>query len=93
MATQTVEQKVGQWLTAYRAISAELTSASARAAMETMQTRAPEPDESEASYLRTQVAIAQQVASIIAANDRTAATVAGLLVQSGIKVPVDYGED
>jgi len=93
MATQTVEQKVGQWLTAFNVIKEELTSKEARQSMMTMQSRPPEPDESEASYLRTQVAIAQQVASIIAANDRTAATVAGLLVQSGIKVPVDYGED
>ena len=92
MATPDLPTKVGQWLTAFNVIKEELTTPEARQSMATMQTRPPEPDESEASYLRTQVAIAQQVASIIAANDRQAALVAAMLVQSGVKVPVDYGE-
>ena len=88
-----VDQRVGAWKQAFDAIRVELTSDQARQVMETLKTRDPSPDESPEDYLRNQLGVSQSIASIIAANDRTAAIVAGHLTYQGIKAPVDYGDE
>lgn len=90
---RTAAQKVGDWKFAFDAIKVELTPDATRNVLATLQTRAPAEGESEAAYLQDQLAIAQQVARIVAANDRTSAIVAAMITQNGVKVPVDYGED
>lgn len=90
--SEQVQQRIGAWKEAYDAISEELTKPTERHALATLKTRDPHPTEPPEDYLRNQLAIAAQLASLIAANDRTAAIVAGQLTYQGIKAPVDYGE-
>lgn len=92
MAGRTIQQKCGDWKQAFDVVREELTTETSRSVLRTMQTRPPGEDESEATYLRTQVAIAQAVAGIIAANDRQAALVAAMLTGAGVKTPVEYEE-
>lgn len=87
-----VDQRTGAWKRAYDAIRDELTKPSERQVLATLKTRDPYPEEAPEDYMRNQLGVSQVLASLIAANDRTAAIVAGQLVYQGIKAPVDYGE-
>lgn len=96
MASRGVDpvEKVANWLTAYRAIAAELTSDDMRERMNAMLTLPlPEDPDNIVTYtarLNTSMAFAR----LIAANDRAAATVAAMLVATGIKpTAIDYGDD
>jgi len=91
---RTIEQKVGDWLRAFNAISAELTPPGMREVLRTLKTRDPLEGESPEEYMKDQFAVAQSIGRIVSANDRTAAIAAAMLTQSGIgRPPVDYPED
>lgn len=91
MATnRTVEEKVGDWLTAYRAVKAELTPEPFR--LLTSLAKA-EQDET-GTFNVASINIGMTAARVVFANDRAAATVAALLTQTGIKpTGFDYGDD
>jgi uncharacterized glyoxalase superfamily metalloenzyme YdcJ len=91
MATsRTVEDKVSDWLTAYRGIQAELTPEPFRALT---SLAAAERDEDGVFNMQT-INVGMTAARVVFANDRAAATVAALLTQSGIKpTGFDFGDD
>ena len=81
--SRTVEDKVADWLLAYQAIKAELTPE----AFVTLAATAHQSDNVQG------INIGIGMARLVFANDRAAATVAALLVQSGIKpTGFDYGD-
>lgn len=82
-----VSERVGQWLQAYTAIKAELTPDGSRELLGLMMTTiTPEGPTPGAN-------VAMSLARLIASNDRAAATVAAMLVATGIKpVAIDYGD-
>lgn len=81
---RTVEAKVGDWLAAYTAVREELTMPEMRTMLVTLQTDEAMRD----------LPLYIQLARLVSANDRAAATVAALITQTGVKpVAVDYGDD
>ena len=85
-----VDHRISAWKMAYDVIRDELTTPQARQVLATLKTRDPYPDEDPGDYLRNQLAVSQTLASLIAANDRTAAAVAGQITNQGLKAPSDY---
>jgi hypothetical protein len=78
-----VDEKVGQWYTAYEAIRAELTPAPMRTILAEMS------EVDGIAQLQSYMSLARNVM----ANDRAAATVAAMLVATGIKpIAVGYGD-
>lgn len=92
--TQTVEEKVGQWQRAYQAVAAEVSPQALRDQLNAViNTPIPQDPEGMGTYVARMNA-AMAMARLVSANDRAAATVAALLVQSGIKpADIDYGDD
>lgn len=77
----TVEEKVGQWFAAYSAISETITAPKMRESLAVM---------SEVEGI-AQLEAYMSLARNVMANDRAAATVAAMLVATGIKpAPIDY---
>lgn len=72
----TVPEKVSNWLTAYRAVSEELTPKPLRAALNAIK----------AEQGVNAVGVAERWGLAVMANDRTAATVAAMLVGQGVRV-------
>lgn len=91
---QTVEEKVAQWYTAYTAVAAEVNPQALRDRLnEVINTPIPQDPEGILVYTQRMNA-SMALARLVSANDRAAATVAALLVQSGIKpAAIDYGDD
>ena len=84
MSTQTVTQKIGGWKTAYDIVREELTPTDARALQDVV--KAKEGLEAARIYVA--------LSRIVMANDRTAAMVAALITQTGIKpVSLNAGEE
>jgi hypothetical protein len=78
-----VPERVGNWLTAYEAIRAEITPAEMRTILAEMSMV------NGIEQLQSYMSLARNVM----ANDRAAALAAAMLVTSGIRpLPVDYGE-
>jgi hypothetical protein len=78
-----VSERVGHWKQAFDAIREELTPAGMRAVLAEMS------EVDGVAQLGSYMSLARNVM----ANDRTAATVAAMLVATGIKpVAVDYGD-
>jgi hypothetical protein len=92
--TQTVEDKLGQWLQAYKAIAEEVTPPALRERFNDILSL-PLPDDPDNVITYTaRMNTAMALARLVSANDRAAATVAALLTQSGIKpAAVDYGDE
>lgn len=81
---QTVEDKVGQWKAAFDAIAPELHTPGMLDLLASLQTQEAMRD----------LPLYIQIARMVNANQRAAATVAALLVQSGIKpTSINYGDD
>jgi len=91
---KTVEQKVSDWLVAYRAVSYEVTASKLREQLNSViNTPIPQDPEGIGTYV-VRMNAAMALARLVSANDRAAATVAALLVSSGIRpAPVDYGDE
>lgn len=89
-----VEERVGQWLRAYHAIAEELNPPKLRAQLsEVINTPIPQDPEGILVYTQRMNA-SMALARLVSANDRAAATVAALLVATGIKpAAIDYGDD
>ena len=89
-----VVEKVGTWDQAFKAVAAALTSDDLRSRMNLLMA-VPLPDDPDNVITYTaRMNTAMAMARLVSANDRAAATVAALLVQSGIKpVAVDYGDE
>lgn len=82
--TEQVQAKVGNWKLAFDAIREETTDPAMRAILSTMQTNDAMRD----------LPLYIQLARVVSANDRAAATVAALITATGIKpVAFDYGDD
>jgi hypothetical protein len=79
---RTTEDKVADWLTAYRAIQYELTPQGFRAL-----TAMAAPVEG-AAFDPALVHLGIDVSRIVFANDRTASITAAMLTQSGISRPI-----
>jgi uncharacterized glyoxalase superfamily metalloenzyme YdcJ len=87
---RTVEEKVGDWLTAYRAVQAELTPEAFRV----LTSLAKDKQDEDETFNLTAINIGMTAARVVFANDRAAATVAALITQTGIKpTGFDYGDD
>ena len=79
-----VPERVAQWYTAFNVVRAELTPEPMRVILAEMS------EVDGIAQLQSYMALARNVM----ANDRAAATVAAMLVASGIKpVGIDYGDD
>lgn len=91
---QTVEEKVGQWEVAYKAVAYSLTANKLREQLnEVINTPLPQDPDGLITYTARMNA-AMALARLVSANDRAAATVAALLVATGIKpAAIDYGDD
>lgn len=84
MAGKTVVEKVGEWKEAFDAIAPELQTPGMVELLATLQTDQAMRD----------MPLYIQLARVVSANQRAAATVAALLVQSGIKpTALNYGDD
>jgi hypothetical protein len=82
--SRSVEQKIGDWKRAYDAIREELTPEAFRA----LTSLAGSNNDVQS------INVGVQVARVVFANDRAAATVAALITQTGIKpVGIDYGDE
>lgn len=95
MATgRTVEQKVGDWLLAYRAIAEEVSAPALREQLNAViNTPLPQDPEGIGTYVARMNA-SMALARLVSANDRAAATVAALLVSQGIRpAAIDYGDE
>ena len=91
---RTPEEKVADWLTVFQAVAAELNPVELRNRLnEVINTPIPQDPEGILVYTQRMNA-SLALARLVSANDRAAATVAALLVQSGIKpAAIDYGDD
>lgn len=96
---QTVEEKVGQWKTAFDAVLAEFDPDGKLAqAYDLLSTKTAGegqglPELDIAAYT-ARVNASMALARLQAANVRAAATVAALITQTGIKpAAIDYGDD
>lgn len=79
-----VVEKVGQWKRAFDAIAPEIQTPGMVELLALMQSQEAMRD----------MPLYIQLARVVSANQRAAATVAALLVQSGIKpTAIDYGDD
>jgi hypothetical protein len=78
-----VEQKVGDWKRAFDAVREELTPPQMRTILAEMK------EVEGVAQLRSYM----ELAAIVSANDRTAASVAATLVYSGVRQPVTYDEE
>ena len=82
-----VVERVGQWKEAFDAVAAELTDDEAREMLALMMQTVKDDGPAAAGN------VAMALARLIAANDRAAATVAAMLVATGIKpISVGYGD-
>jgi hypothetical protein len=82
--TRTVVQKVGDWKEAFDPIREELTMPAMREVLAAMQS----------SDAMRDLPLYIQLARVVSANDRAAATVAALITQTGIKpTALNYGDD
>ena len=91
---RTVEDKVADWLVAYRAIAAEISADKLREQLNAViNTPLPQdPDGIATWYDRMNASMA--LARLVSANDRAAGTIAALITQTGIKpAAIDYGDD
>lgn len=87
---KTVEEKVGEWETAYRAVLAELSPAALDEGYNLLVSQKVQGEgegfpEMDIQAYSTRVNAAMNMARLTAANRRAAATVAALLVATGIK--------
>lgn len=92
--TRTVEEKVAEWNKAFAAISEQLNPKALRDQLNAViNTPIPQDPEGIVTYTARMNA-SMAMARLVSANDRASATVAALLVQSGIKpAAIDYGDD
>jgi hypothetical protein len=83
--TDIVNERVGLWKQAFDAIREETTQPEMRLILATLQST---------EEMRS-LPIYVQLARLVSANDRCAATVAALITANGIKTPptFDYGDD
>lgn len=82
--TEQVQAKIGNWKQAFDAVSAELTPLALREMLGVMQS----------NEMMRDLPLYIQLTRVVSANDRAAATVAALLVATGIKpTSIDYGDD
>jgi hypothetical protein len=98
VAGKTVEDKVGEWLTAYRAVEAELSPGALSDAYNllvgtTLQGEGQGFPELDIQAYAARVNASMGMARLTAANRRAAATVAALLVATGIKPTAINYED
>lgn len=94
VARLTVEDKVGQWEVAFRAIAASLTNQDIVDRFnELMSIPLPDDPDNVITYTaRMNTALA--LGRMLAANDRAAAYTAALVTQTGIKpISLDAGDD
>lgn len=89
-----VVEKVGNWKEAFDAIAVELNPQALRDQLDAV-INTPIPQDPEGILVYTQRMNASlALARLVAANDRAAATVAALLVGTGIKpAAIDYGDE
>lgn len=92
--TEVVQNRVGDWKTAFDAIAAELNPQALRDRLNDV-INTPIPQDPEGILVYTQRMNASlALARLVSANDRAAATVAALLVSNGVKpTSFDYGDD
>jgi hypothetical protein len=84
VAGKTVEEKVGEWKTAFDAVAGELHTPGMLDLLATLQSTEGMRD----------LPLYIQLARIVNANQRAAGTIAALLVATGIKpTAVNYGDD
>lgn len=91
---RSLDQKVGDWKSAYDAIKVELTPPGWKEELKAHinQELPGDSDVVTAFIARTNATMA--LARLLAANDRAAGTIAALITQTGIKpAAVDYGDD
>lgn len=99
MVGKSVEDKVGEWLRAYRAVADELSPPELAESYRLLVATKVNGEESGILELDMQAYAARVNASMAmarveAANRRAAATVAAMLVATGIKpITPDYGDD
>lgn len=89
-----VEEKVGMWARAYETIKSDLTPTLLRDLNSTLMeaVKATDSAEDPMTYL-SRVNAAVNISRVVFANDRAAATVAAMLVATGIKpVALEFGE-
>lgn len=91
---RSVEEKVGDWATAFAAVSETLTPQELRDQLTAViNTPIPADPEGIAVYVQRMNA-SMALARLVSANDRAAGTIAALITQSGIKpAAIDYGDD
>lgn len=99
MAGKTVEDKVGEWLRAYTAVLDEISPKELQESYNLLVATKAQGEgngilELDLQAYAARVNASMSMARLTAANARAAATVAALLVQSGIKpAAIDYGDD
>jgi hypothetical protein len=99
VAGKSVEDKVGEWQRAFRAVRDELTSKELQGSYELLVATKVTGEgqvilELDMQAYAARVNAAMAMARLTAANDRAAATVAAMLVATGIKpITPDYGDD
>lgn len=87
---RSVEEKVSDWFTAYRAIRDEITPEAFRSLTGLAQQQRDE----DGTFNVAAINVGMTAARVVFANDRAAATVAALITQTGIKpTGFDYGDD
>jgi hypothetical protein len=78
------QAKIGLWKQAFDAVAEELTPVALRSMLATLQSNEQMRD----------LPLYIQLARLVAANDRAAATVAAIITATGIKpTAIDYGDD
>lgn len=89
-----VEDKVGNWLVAYRAIAEELSPQALRDRFnEVINTPIPADPEG-LMVFEARLSASMALARLLSANDRAAGTIAALITATGIKpAAIDYGDD
>jgi hypothetical protein len=82
--TEQVTERIGLWKQAFDVVKQDTTGVEMRAILATMQSTED----------MRMLPLYIQLARLVSANDRAAATVAALITANGIKpIPLDYGDD
>jgi hypothetical protein len=91
---RSVEEKVGDWEKAFRAVGESLTSQKLRDQLDAV-INTPIPQDPEGIIVYTaRMNASMALARLVSANDRAAGTIAALITQTGIKpAAIDYGDD
>lgn len=92
--TEQVQAKLGDWKLAFDTVAAELNPQKLRDQLDAViNTPIPQDPEGLVVYAQRMNA-SMALARLVSANDRAAATVAALIVNTGIKpAAIDYGDD